>query len=326
MEDYFDQPLVDLGLGEPAFAGIFTPAPEVGAARQGITDQFLADGAEYHRKYSNAPYFRGLFEKAFAACGRPAGERLTILDIGTGPGVNTIQPCLELFPACRIIATDLSPPLLGILRSYVTAAGLEDHVACVCTDAMRNYFKPAAFDLVVGTAILHHLMDPAEALRSARRALKPGGMAIFVEPFEGFVLLRVMFETILARAEREGLALDPKVSGVMAAFNLDFRYRMGRDKSDPAFQVMDDKWLFTRAYLDEARKAAGFSSFDLVSAHDCDNQLFRRLVLEMVEMGAGVLAQDIPAWAWEEIDRFDRCLSRDLKEDLAFEGVIVLRA
>ena len=44
--------------------------------------------------------------------------------------------------------------------------------------------SPGVADLAVGAAILHHILDPAKVLASCHRALKPGGWAIFFEPFE----------------------------------------------------------------------------------------------------------------------------------------------
>jgi SAM-dependent methyltransferase len=325
---YFQTQLVDLGETEPTYRGILTPKAELGVAKAGVTDQFLANGADYHRKYSNADYFLGLFNKVFFTTPKPQGEGLKILDIGAGPGVNTIQPCLSLFPGCEVVATDLSPQLLAILRDYVTSEGLEDRVSTVCTDAMRDFVRPGTFDIVVGSAILHHLMDPFLAIQSARRALKPGGLAIFFEPFEGFVLLRVMFEAILARAAREPNLprLSERTVTVMETFIADFRLRSGRDKTDPAFSILDDKWLFTRHYFENMRRKAKFASLDIVSVHDQHGTLFHELVATMLRLGAGVTPDEVPDWAWEHVDIYDRCISHDMKQDLVFEGMVVLRA
>jgi 2-polyprenyl-3-methyl-5-hydroxy-6-metoxy-1,4-benzoquinol methylase len=167
LQAYFTVPMVDLGTREVALAGIYAPEPELGAKKVGITDQFLRDAASYHSKYSNAAHFRALFTRAFAHSSKPERANLKILDIGTSSGVNTIEPCLEMFPGCEIIATDLSPQLLCILRAFVVQSSLEARVAAVCTDTMRNFSREGSFDLVVGASILYHLMDPVEALKAA---------------------------------------------------------------------------------------------------------------------------------------------------------------
>lgn len=189
----FEAPLRDLGELDPRMAGIFCPEPEIGVEKVGITNQFLADAEAYHTRYSNARHFTELFQRAFTEAIIIPRKGVALLDIGAGSGTNTVTPCLDLFEDCQIVATDLSPDLLRILRRHVAAEGLEDRVACVCTDAMRNFFRAESFDVVVGAAILHHLIDPVQALSAAHRALRPGGFAMFFEPFEGLSALRRAF-------------------------------------------------------------------------------------------------------------------------------------
>ncbi len=170
LTDLFEVPLRDLGMLDARLNGVLCPEPEVGAEKVGITEQFLGNAETYAERYSNSTHFGNLFRQAFASTGYLADSDVTVLDIGTGSGANTIQPCLTLFEGCRIVATDLSPNLLQMLRRYVVEEHLEERVVCVCMDAMNNFFKPASFDVVVGAAILHHLLDPVCALKAAYRA------------------------------------------------------------------------------------------------------------------------------------------------------------
>ena len=72
-----------------------------------------------------------------------------------------------------------------------------------CADAMLDVFVPESFDLVTGAAILHHLIDPSRALVAAHRALKPGGFAMFFEPFRFLEAssLPAWAQTIIAEAQ-----------------------------------------------------------------------------------------------------------------------------
>jgi SAM-dependent methyltransferase len=326
VSDLFDVPLVDLGTVDASYRGILTPAPEVDRDKEGVTDQFLADARTYHERYSNAAHFLSLFSQVFAATGKPDAEAPLILDIGTGSGINTVVPCMELFPGCRLVATDISPQLLVILREFLRANDLADRVAPVATDAMLNHFRPQSFDLVVGASILHHLIDPSEALAAAHRALKPGGTAIFFEPFEGFSLLRAAFETILDRAPEQLPVLPERLDRVLRAFIRDFEMRAGSDKSNPLMRYMDDKWLFTRSYVVAAAKRTGFAAAEFVPLHSPSN-LFRELALGLFRMAdPGIDAGSVPAWVIKELERYDRCLSDDMKKDILFEAGIVLRA
>jgi SAM-dependent methyltransferase len=181
---YFLPPMFDLGEVEPRFSGILAPEPERGAEKIGITDQFLQNADTYHARYLNTDHYQRALTRALEAVSFRSRQGLEILDIGTGSGANSVVPCTRLFHRPRIIATDLSPNLLAILRHDLQHAQSSGEVACVCTDAMNNFFKPVGFDLVIGVAILHHLLDPMAALRTVRRALRPGGVAVFFEPFE----------------------------------------------------------------------------------------------------------------------------------------------
>jgi SAM-dependent methyltransferase len=181
------------------------------------------------------------------------------------------------------------------------------------------------FDVVVGASILHHLIDPVKAITAARRALKPGGIAIFFEPFEGFGLLRAAFELIVAHAEKESVPLDTRLLKLLMALILDYATRTGNDKTPEMFRYMDDKWLFTRSYFERAASIAGFSAVSCLALHNPD-RLFHGLTVSLLRVGAGLAETDMPEWAWNFIDIFDRCLSADMKRDIIMEGAIVFQA
>jgi SAM-dependent methyltransferase len=324
LTDLFQVPLRNLGTLDARLDGIFCPEPEVGAEKVGITEQFLGNAETYATRYSNSAHFERLFEQALAVADIVAHSGLTVLDIGTGAGTNTIRPCLTLFEGCRIVATDLSPDLLRMLRHYIVEERLEERVVCVCTDAMNNFFKPASFDVVVGAAILHHLLDPVCALAAAHRALKPGGIAFFFEPFEGLAIIRIAFDLILERAASEALPLDPPAAKLLGAMSLDFATRAGSDKSAPHFRQMDDKWLFTRDWLAGASQDVGFSP-PIIVPHASHATLFQDYTAGLLQLGASLGHEALPKWAWQMLSVFDRGFSSGMKRDLLLEGTIVLR-
>src|SRR5436305_11771725 len=112
--EIFAEPLLDLGSQDEALAGILTPRSALGAAKVGVTAQFLDRADEYHRAYLNVEYWRFLLANAFAAIGA-IDEPALIIDIGSGSG-NSVIPIADRFPAARIVAVDISPQLLAILR------------------------------------------------------------------------------------------------------------------------------------------------------------------------------------------------------------------
>ncbi len=248
--DFFRSPLVDLGTFDARLAGIKTPAPEVGAEKIGLSAQFLADAEIYDAKYTHARYMVDLLNRAFDSVGFDIGATPDVLDMGSGSGKNSLLPLFEIASQARVVATDLSPDLLEILRRFAVRNGLTDRIACVCTNAMNSHFRPASFDLVMGIAILHHLLDPVQALKAAHSALKDGGIAVFFDPFEGFGLISMAFRLIIQRADRDRLALNPAARRQMQNMIIDLDARRGTDKSADRFRYMDDKWLFTRTYFE----------------------------------------------------------------------------
>jgi SAM-dependent methyltransferase len=322
--------LVDLGeVAGPAFSGVLMPAAEIGAAKVGITSQFLQQAKTYHERYSAVPYFRSLIEQATQ--GRLRTGPAMILDIGSGSG-NSVLPCLELFRGAQVVATDLSETLLAILRDSVASdPGLRGRLCLVCVDATRPYFVENSVDLVVGAAILHHLIDPAACVRQACHALRPGGTAVFFEPFEnGNAILRLAYEQILARGGGEdafaGDRLSPTVSTSLRMLVEDFRIRAGTDKSAPIFRRIDDKWLFTRSYFEELAASLGDVAVEIEPLNPSDEP-FVLQTRTYLRLGLGLSSEDaaaaLPAWAWDVLRGFDAAFSRELKRDLPVEGSVI---
>lgn len=320
--DLFTVPIVDMKAECAHFEGIFMPEPEIGLEKIGITEQFLANADQYHQRYANEGHFARLFEEAFEVAKEALDARL-VLDIGTGSG-HTIGALLNQIKNSRIVATDLSPNLLYILRKNLVNQGDDDRVICICANAMSNYFKGSAFDLVVGSAILHHLLDPTEAFKAAFHALKPGGYAIWFEPFEiGIRTIRLIYKIILREKER-GLFLREDVADIFRRLILDSDVRAGTDKTPDHYKFMDDKWLFTERYVRDAANAAGFDLIDTLP-HNRSPDLFRTYITTELRLAGPVAPDAMPEWAWEIVDMFNQNFSDAAKQDLSPEATIILR-
>ncbi|HEV7339307.1 MAG TPA: class I SAM-dependent methyltransferase [Bosea sp. (in: a-proteobacteria)] len=321
-QDYFSAPLFDLFEVDKRFAGVYSPEAERNIEKIGISSQFLENAELYHERYSSLSHFSALFSQVFSEIGYDEAAEFDILDIGAGSGINSTVPLLRMFPKGKIIATDLSPQLLAILRSYLPRLNYTNRAACVCTDAMNNHFHANRFDLVTGTAILHHLLDPVQAISAAYRALKRGGVAIFMEPFEAGCMMQVAnFRHILGLNALYG-DLPVDVERLLNAMILDYTTRAGTDKSAAHFPHMDDKWLFTRNYLDEAAKRTGFKEVRLIS-HDSDN-LCRQSLTVLLRLSGGISPDSVPDWAWKILDDMDSAISRELKAEMSIEKTVVL--
>jgi ubiquinone/menaquinone biosynthesis C-methylase UbiE len=188
---------------------------------------------------------------------------------------------------------------------------------------MKDFLKPAQFDFVTGGSILHHLIDPVLALRMTFRVLKPGGHAFFFEPFEGCAFIRIAFTFILEAASRMQDPIADPVQKFLRAMIEDFRVRTGADKSAPLYRHLDDKWLFTRRYLEQVAERIGFASVRIVplTTQATEYRDFVQNLLRIVRLDH----VGLPNWAWDMVDVFDNSLSPEMKWDVPLEGIIILQ-
>jgi SAM-dependent methyltransferase len=122
---------------------------------------------------------------------RPAFEKLgevrgkSVLDYGCGHGMAATVLARR---GAKVTAFDLSPGYVREATERAEANGVR--ATFIVADGERLPFADQSFDAVWGSAILHHL-DLNVAGRELRRVLKPGGIAVFCEPWDGNPLLRI---------------------------------------------------------------------------------------------------------------------------------------
>jgi ubiquinone/menaquinone biosynthesis C-methylase UbiE len=317
----FAEPLVDLGAEAPTFEGIYTPKSFHGATKVGVTAQFLENAEQYHRSYFDTGYWNFLLGSALAAAGNP-GAPTRIIDIGSGSG-NSVIPLADRFPDAEIVATDISPQLLVILRDFLRKrSDSYQRFGLVCIDAMAAHYRPEVADLVVGAAILHHILEPNRVLASCFHALAPGGWALFFEPFEaGNTLLKFTYRRILAAASGAERA-TPGFCFIERMIE-DYRKRE-RPASDPIYRELDDKWMFTRTYFERIRDSQGWSELVTFALNVSPTGLRDQATVHL-RLGAGLTVEALPAWAWSVIDEADSSISDDLRREMGQEGAVLLR-
>ena len=97
----------------------------------------------------------------------------TVVDLGAGTG----QFALAAAARCsRVIAVDVSPVMMKMLRRKVASSGL-DNIGCVSAGYLTYEHRGEPADLVYSRYSLHHLPDfwKAIALSRIARMLRPGG-------------------------------------------------------------------------------------------------------------------------------------------------------
>jgi SAM-dependent methyltransferase len=282
-----------------------------------------ADDDDGVARFREITHFEILLRAALEDSGIALPADPLILVVGAGAGVSGVAPCLRLFRGARIIATDRTETHFPLLRRRLRESGASDRVVCLQMAPEDEGMPAESFDLVTGASILHRLIDPDRALANAYRLLKPGGHAVFMEPFDGFGLIRLAFERIGAEAELRGEPLSPPLREALAATAADIAARTMPDPTRPGFEEMEQKWLFSRESLTAGARQIGFSEVRFFSHNDHPtlyHDFAKTLLGQLVGAGVG----EMPAWAWEVLDGFDRALPPPVKRLLMLEGTMVL--
>jgi SAM-dependent methyltransferase len=101
-----------------------------------------------------------------------------ILEYGCGTGSLAFR--LACGGAREVVGIDISDVAIEKARGEAHSRGVS-HVSFEVMDAERLTFEDNSFDLICGSAILHHL-DLKRCFEQIGRTLKPGGRAVFLEP------------------------------------------------------------------------------------------------------------------------------------------------
>lgn len=101
---------------------------------------------------------------------------LSVLDVGSGTGADTIDVARAVGADGRVVGVDRSAEMIAEARERAGNAGVP--VEFVTADAHVLDFPDASFDRVRTERMLIHLADPAAAVREMVRVTKPGGRVV----------------------------------------------------------------------------------------------------------------------------------------------------
>lgn len=289
----------------------------------GISERFLEKADIYTEVYTHSENILDLLRRAIALNAIPIGEMRTVLDFGSGPGTNTVFPLHLINPELQVVATDISRNLLATLSRLLADHPQRDRVDIVAWDCMSGGIRPGAFDLVTGASLLHHLMDPRLALKTAYDALKPGGYAFFVDPFDGAGLIRGLYQALLKADVGHNQRLREDTVTALQALSLDYEARLAGTEPEH-FTYLEDKWIFSQEWIVEQGRAAGFREV-IVRGNQDHDQMYGAYVRMQLRMQAGPEAAELPDWAGEILDSFDASMTPAARRRMILEATIVMR-
>jgi ubiquinone/menaquinone biosynthesis C-methylase UbiE len=195
--------------------------------------------------------------RLLAAAGLASLHRASILDVGCGLGDLTYGLAQsEFISDSDIYAFDHSVESLR-RASAVNRAEVRNRVHFSAQDALHLFFADGSFDLVAGSAVLHHFLDYLGFLHEASRILKPGGTAVFAEPFfDGY-----FWPALFLKNAIEECGLDLNSAEFSNASIIGIVQFMARHRGNtPELEQMTDKHYFRESELLVAAINAGFTS------------------------------------------------------------------
>jgi SAM-dependent methyltransferase len=106
-----------------------------------------------------------------------------VADVGAGDGFFTVRLARAVGPGGRVIAEDINTEALQRLRAHLAEEVLTN-VDVVQGEAADPHLPDAALDAVLVVNAYHEMEQFGAMLDHVRRALKPGGRLVLVEPLD----------------------------------------------------------------------------------------------------------------------------------------------
>ena len=324
-------PMYDLGDKNDAFRGILSVGYEEKDIKEYMSSYYYDENEVDSQTYDLINLYIEVFNRALSMVRKTPSDApmKCALELGAGFGSGTFAMA-SILTDLRIIATELSVAML--MRHKREGENRfpesEKRIIRCQTNADEKVFKSGCFDIVFGTAILHHVFEPLNLINEVGRILKPNGIAIFCEPFEpGYSLLQIAYEFLLLQDRckgfpfrRDGLTKKQRnyLKGCINYWN-DIRVDAPHERE--TLSKKDDKWFFPYDYFDKTAKEAGFDTIIKIpisssTEHHIENKM------KVHTEGNNVT---LPEKAIEIIKIIDNAFSAQQLFCLPHDGILVLQ-
>ena len=182
----------------------------------GKTDRDAPRGGHYSicpwwlvRSFDN--FLRPLVHDSRRLFGPYVQPNMTAVDVGCGRGFASLGLARLVGGGGKVIAADLQPEMLGMVRDRAERNGLSDRIQTHRCAPDRIGVK-GPVDFVLAFWMLHEVPDTAAFLSEVSAMLAPGGHFFVAEPL--FHVTRRDFLNVIEHAAAAGLAVSshPKVA------------------------------------------------------------------------------------------------------------------
>jgi len=203
-------------------------------------------------------------------CGNPTaiaslGAGMTVLDLGSGAGIDCFLASKQVGPTGRVIGVDMTPQMLERARANARAGGY-DNVEFRLGEIEALPVADASVDVVISNCVLNLSADKARVLREVHRVLKPGGRVVISDMVSDLPVPAVLQGNLDAVAAclptlRERYLDEFRAAGFEDAHITD-------EKAYPASYILEDDGVraFLDAHMDEAEELTAFAG-SIFGAH-----------------------------------------------------------
>jgi ubiquinone/menaquinone biosynthesis C-methylase UbiE len=158
--------------------------------------------AEFSGSLDNS--FRRWFHKPQKILGPYIKQGMSVLDLGCGPGVFTVEIAKLVGESGKVVAADLQDGMLKIVRVKITGTTLEKRVVLhKCQENSIGLVEK--MDFILAFWMVHEVPDHDRLFEELKSLLKPEGNLYIIEP--KFHVNRSAFQKMSERLVKTGFKI-----------------------------------------------------------------------------------------------------------------------